>query len=64
MQSGTMVFTAMNRVIFGKPAAGAIVEEIAGSSRTASSVQILTANNSNILFDSTAIGVSFWGDFA
>lgn len=27
MQSGTMVFTAMNRVIFGKPAAEAIVEE-------------------------------------
>ena len=27
MQSGTMVFTAMNRVIFGKPAAEAIVAE-------------------------------------
>jgi alcohol dehydrogenase class IV len=27
MQSGTMVFTAMNRVVFGKPAAGAIVAE-------------------------------------
>lgn len=27
MQAGTMVFTRMNRVIFGKPAAAAIVEE-------------------------------------
>jgi maleylacetate reductase len=27
MQSGTMVFTAMNRVIFGQPAAAAIVAE-------------------------------------
>ncbi|MFV0298223.1 MAG: iron-containing alcohol dehydrogenase [Hyphomicrobiaceae bacterium] len=27
MQSGTMVFTAMNRVIFGKPAADAVVAE-------------------------------------
>lgn len=27
MQSGTMVFTAMNRVIFGKPAAAALAEE-------------------------------------
>ena len=28
MQSGTMVFTAMNRVIFGKPAAESIVAEV------------------------------------
>ena len=27
MQSGTMVFTAMNRVIFGKPAGESIVAE-------------------------------------
>jgi alcohol dehydrogenase class IV len=64
MQSGTMVFTAMNRVIFGKPAAGAIVEE--ADRLQAKRVFVLTGRTLHTGTDEidrvrTALGMRFAG---
>jgi maleylacetate reductase len=64
MQSGTMVFTAMNRVIFGKPAAESIVAE--ADRLQAKRVFVLTGRTLNTATDEiekvkTALGARFAG---
>ena len=64
MRSGTMVFTAMNRVIFGRPAAEAIVAE--ADRLGAKRVFVLTGRTLNTKTDEidkirTALGARFAG---
>jgi maleylacetate reductase len=64
MQSGTMVFTAMNRVVFGKPAAESIVAE--ADRLQAKRVFILSGRTLNTATDEiekvrTALGARFAG---
>lgn len=64
MQSGTMVFTAMNRVIFGKPAAESIAAE--ADRLQAKRVFILSGHTLNVATDEidkvkTALGARFAG---